>query len=1129
MSEYLYLCADLQESNAIRRAMLIKNWRDTEREHLLALCRNNVVEFYDIVESELELIDVQKMSVSSLGLEILAAFTDDSGHANVVGYTSWPESLHILKRQATSNDWALHTEIRLTFTAGLQKVMERDPIILLDSLNERKRFLVLYLYEGYVTTVFLTLGDSPSATEQTITSYLGPIIVIDMVFLKGTGADVVLAVLYRDHTFDHYLRYYKLSDKGRFELNHQFNAFEVPPAGIVALEYNGVMVVSGFYAFYFPSPNTSISVSDQNTDSNLLHNAAENVITATLPTGNSSISQLSCFANIDDTRVIAIAKSGMAFLIHIDHVWQRQKTLQIRSIKFIELDYATVCKAVLYLGKGEFFGYSNLSRSCVFSVMPTAPYIHVSSYFKAFPPVLSLEVTNNQVFTCQGGYDSGEFRNVSRDLNPYHLRRTKLIRAATDDPYKVLVWHEAGSDIIGVISKENKVQGSWAIGPKGTKITPHPSTILAEFTDLIAVFSHTEQLYVLTKRGLYLVGQEKPMHEGAIVSGAFSKLGVCVFISTENGLYVVSMLHLESREASSLPLSVLETERLVDFRIAHDLTCVFAMAVFNRRFSILRAAAKIEELFSGALEGVFEGGLIYHESKLALYLLFLLETGYFVQARFELNDLKFDRYKSILTPVSSTVPLRIAPSESSFVLFGDDHIGVWTLNALTEVYECGHLPISRKNVTDVTLTRQHLVVLFDTGDVEVIARGSHKAHLRHSTTNFSNMLNLKSFVLNNNLSVVLCYKFDLSEGHDEVEKASFLRLIDLDTMEQVGDATRLPCKDAVDMCMSQENTLVVLDNQLAGPIHEFRVEHGRIKSLSVQQSIQGLDDATIELHSIKSISDNRYLISGNKVFIVEKLTTLAGDLWRLISNILKQPVFASDSSVLAGKMATLDVCAGCRMLQVLPPDTMDDDVDEDHGCKIGFGELNREGSFLLRQPTLSALTLAKYEFDQGDVECIFSGNTSGGADQTFVTEYGVKNEANQAEHLMFEVNGSVNALRYVESAVLPHFESLAMDDYFRITPLLVAGSSEGGVRMLSCLRSRDVSTLFACLAELGADSPIGMKTEPCYILPFEKYLEFVATLGQDALKLRFPICSDSHSLIQRIVHETAGVRSQSPP
>lgn len=1127
MNENMYLCSDLQESTAIRRALLVKNWRDTEREQLLALCRNNVVEFYDIVGSELQLIDVQRMSVSSRGLEILAAFTDESGHVNVVGYTPGPESMHILKRQVTSNDWALHTEIKLTFTAGLQKTMERDPIILLDPLNERKRFLVLHLYEGYVTTVFLTLSDSPSATEQTITSYLGPIVVIDMVFLKGTGADVILAVLYRDHTFDHYLRYYKLSDKGKFELNHQFNAFDVPPGGIVALEPGGVMVMSGFHAIYFPSPNTRIAIPDQHIDSNLLHNGAENIITTTLPTDNACISQLTCFANIDDTRVMAIAKSGMAFLIHIDHVWQ-QRTLQIKSIKFIELDYATVCKAVLYLGNGEFFGYSNLSRSCVFLVMPTAPYIHVSSYFQASPPVVSLEVANNQVYTCQGGYYSGEFRNISRDLIPYHLRRTKLIRAATDDPFKILGWHEAGLDIIGVFSGDHKIQGSWAIGPKGTRVTPHPSTNLAEFTDLIAVFSHTENFYVLTKRGVFQVGQEKPMHEGVIVSGAFG-LGVCIFLSTENGSYVVTMLYLESGEASSLPLDVLETERLVDFRIAHDSTRLFAMAVFNGRFSVLGAADRIEELTSGALEGAFEGGLIYDESKLVLYLFFLLEIGYLVQAKFELDGLKFDPYKSILIPVSSTAPLRLALSKNCFVLFGNDHIDVWTLNALTEVYECGHLPISRKNITDVKLSQQHLVVLYDTGNVEVIARGPHEARLRHSTTNFSNMLNLKSIVLSNNLSVVLCYRFDLSEDQDEVEKASFLRFIDLDTMEQVGEAIRLPCKDAVDMCMSRENTLVVLDNQLAGPIHEFQIEHGRMKNLPMQQSIQGLDDATVELHSIKSISDNKYLVSGNKVFIVEKLTTLAGDTWCLISNILKQPVFASDSSVLAGKMATLDVCAGCQMLEVLPSDTMDDDGEKDHGCKIKFAELSRKGNILLRQPTLSALTLAKYEFDQKDVECIFSGDTPGGAGQTMVKEYGVKDEVDQVEHLMFEVNGSVNALRYVEGAISPHFESLAMDDYFRITPLVVAGSSEGGVRLLSCLRSRDVPTLSACLADLGADLPLSMaKEEPCYTKPFEKYLELAAALGQDALKLRFPICSDSHSLIQRIVHETAGVRSQSP-
>ena len=106
-------------------------------------------------------------------------------------------------------------------------------------------------------------------------------------------------------------------------------------------------------------------------------------------------------------------------------------TCVISELDLIKLGYSTVASGIIHLKDGFFFANSTFSKSVLFSVSPVQPHINIWSAKGSAPPVLHIEASENEIFTCQGNYESSEFRNIGIQRNPL-IRQQKVRKTSKD-------------------------------------------------------------------------------------------------------------------------------------------------------------------------------------------------------------------------------------------------------------------------------------------------------------------------------------------------------------------------------------------------------------------------------------------------------------------------------------------------------------------------------------------------------------------------------------------------------------------------------------------------------------------------------------------------------------------------
>lgn len=301
----------------------------------------------------------------------------------------------------------------------------------LSFIHKLKVAITMITSEGRVYVA--TVGES----ERFDVSSLGCAHVTQAVELENS--DSKFAVLYSNYDLSYSLKYYELME-GRFvESRLQLEAFVEAPTLVVPMTYGGVMVLSNYRIYLFPSPDQTIYISDSfEEQKGVPVSSARNVVTIDIKLLPYLNSMFLSFTKIDLDRYLLCTDTGLTAVAYIKTTFTATN-VSLEAFSIHDIGRSTIALSMSHVTDNVFFAASQYSRSILFKVMPTEPHIRILSFVPSSPPVIDLDYSFNtnplrylpDIFVCQGGYHSGELRKIAHNS----WKATQLSSIQIDEPF----------------------------------------------------------------------------------------------------------------------------------------------------------------------------------------------------------------------------------------------------------------------------------------------------------------------------------------------------------------------------------------------------------------------------------------------------------------------------------------------------------------------------------------------------------------------------------------------------------------------------------------------------------------------------------------------------------------------
>lgn len=210
-------------------------------------------------------------------------------------------------------------------------------------------------------------------------------------------------------------------------------------------------------------------------------------------------------------------------------------SLVVNQINIIDLDFTTIpnFNGLHHINGNLFFQASKTSKSVLFEVLPSRPNISILDTIEGNPPIIDLkEVSKDEFFACQGGWDGSQLRKYTAPRCKYSLKREAKI---SDGPLKVI--GDLGDRLLFGSELENLEIEVHAVDSEFTKV---PIEDFTE-TDILMVSKVKLQDVVITKRGLKINGSFK--FESEIKFGTIhAEEGLVLMLTANNEVHVFDFL-----------------------------------------------------------------------------------------------------------------------------------------------------------------------------------------------------------------------------------------------------------------------------------------------------------------------------------------------------------------------------------------------------------------------------------------------------------------------------------------------------------------------------------------------------------------------------------------------------------
>lgn len=985
-----YILSELQPPKAITSS--------TKLDDCIAIVRNDIVEVVKVVNNSLSLVHQIQFDEPIVACQLIQ--TSHGFDLVVLAGTT----ISVIEKETWNT--IMSTELE---TNGQVRSSDFKSFIVND-INETKNYFVLYHFQGKLDLFMVDdqNGKKRKYTDSSFSVTIGSIVVVSVVAM----CDDYIAVLYRDFSFNYSLRYYKVNLlKKTIMIAKQFEQFDEPPSCLIPWKHGGVLVVSNLHIFYFPSVDQKLDL--VGFDETISINYAEEIVTKKIDLDVNET--ISCYEIVDDSCILLISLIGNTYTVKFDALFTR-KSVEIHSITLSKLDLSTVPVNVHLVAPDTFFATSRMSQSLIFQVMSHQPFINVLRFIESSPPVLDIDYTTKfdqmTIFSCQGGYHSGEFKKYSPSIENMHLNQTIQVSTSKGllrmDDVTFFVQKDESNEIIVLDGDE------------------HSSSTMNGHQEVLDVKKFENCQIVASNVGIYENNQQIlqcNMEFARVISRVFT-----IYINTENNLVFsqrnrpIHKSHLSLKEVSCLScLTVGETH--------YALICtwhgVFKLYSFTQTDTM---KLHTETLKSGC--AIISASMVCHND--TLFIILLTETG-ILQIPILLNGTVVHGAKRVTRKLSS-MPLKMVSDNGLVVLYSKHEIFAMRYDPILNLLLPVNIDETKQHIDNVMLIDNKLAILLNRTVIQIMEiHFKPLGSLYKIDSIFSRSLYLKSInIPGTKFSVAISKLFKMDEVLNKISTTSQIELINNSKMKVVHSYEFEKGNNAVDLCIIPEfedetlspNSFVVLNSGSTTPLTVFSIQKSKLV-FKGNSSIKGLSEVeTFDLQSI-TVQDGDsfvFFISGSSNFAVELMFDKDVPKWKIKPD--------STSSLLVHCIS--HICNKHEMI---------------------IGDLRQgllRGTFDIEKPKLTKvpteyphqyLTTMDGDLDENDHFVIFSADSFGN----------VSALGNDFEQLLaFNIGEQVNVIKMIKN----HHSALI-------------GTVNGGIFLLKRIKEEDFTILEKCTKELG--------------------------------------------------------------
>lgn len=1034
----MYVLSELRPCNGINSTIQADIYGDALPAMIIS--KHNHLEFYIVGET---VEDRNLRLVDSLYVEDAIVAINKFQHPNLEG-----ESLIILTElfnlsilhydRAQGQFDILH---RIEFDSGNHQLSsDIRPKIIVD-LETNSRFFLVYCFEGFLQYFSVNPNWQLNTTNKRkltnielldhITFPIGAIVVQDIQILHSTQndtSDCDIAVLYRDYNYNYLAKLCKLDFIAKtLELSKQYEEFSEPPTVLVSLHTGGFLVITDNYLFYFPVKDMTVSISDTNEDKTITVN--KQIVTkrlASLKPHNMSAFQ--CHIVIDTNRIILINNRGETFLLYIDIFSATRSSAVVNNISMIMLGFTTVPLSIHHLNENFFYVASRLSQSLTFEILPQQPFINILEFYETSTPILDIQPIRDSIdglwfLSCQGGYESGEFRRISNSDKLFDFKLQFQTRIVAKQ-LKIM------DNELYIINPESKQCQLVTIDEKYKyKFKSHSNDALFKTKDL-QINSNS-----VTFKG-HLI------YKGPVLIYKVTDDGYSIIMNTKEIQVFIN---------DTLAQVINVNDEVSDFDMLKVFNSyILVVALWNGSFLVYDGSGKISSE-TKLTDTAITSCCIIPVSSTTLWLLFVTSNNQLFEIYYNYETNKQDPNRLKVTNFSG-IPLKFKKhTEHEYFLFNNKSIYILTSGIQNQLF-----PIMEfsESINDICVYNNHLVASLNDNDIHVY---SIKAK---SEIIYSNDFNMKSINIDS-YSIILSSRNALFDNINNYGRNCFLKLIDLRTMQcvhQLNYSDQMPV-EMVDI-LPFHRTIFDIDNEdgeskvnndvfdsdfLLPPnsflglcncnqndiLRLYQIDNNQIVELN-KIKIQGLKDASqLSNKSIKLVDAKAliFLITGTLNFFVQAKTI---DEWIVIpDSILKSSIYSISSGITSDHLILADVMKGLTAYKFQVENAT---LRLNKDSQINYIDTDFITSFVTVGDTIiltdSLGNIIGLEFD---------GN--------------MKNET-----ILFNIGDAINVIKPIPASQAKLDFTLQVDKSHiepLTTPLAVLGTVNGGIYVISLLNDVD--------------------------------------------------------------------------
>ena len=910
-----YTLSELQPPKAITSS--------TKLDDCIAIVRNDVIEVVKVVNNSPSLVHQIQFDEPIVACQLIQ--TSRGFNLVVLAGTS----ISVIEK----GTWNTTMSIELD-TNGQVRSSDFKSFIVND-INETKKYFVLYHFQGKLDLFIVDdqNGKKRKHTDSSFSVSIGSIVVVGVVAMCND----YIAVLYRDFSFNYSLRYYKVNLlKKTITIAKQFEQFDEPPSCLIPWQDGGVLVVSNLHIFYFPSVDQKLDL--VGFDETISINYTEAIVTKKIDLDVNET--ISCYEIVDGNSILMISLIGNTYTVKFDASFTR-KSVEIHNITLSKLDLSTVPVNVHLVAPNTFFAISRMSQSLIFRVMSEQPSINVLRFLESSPPVLDIDYTNKfdqmTIFSCQGGYHSGEFKKYSSNIGNLHLNQTIQVsmskRLRRMDDVTFLIEKEETNEIIVLDGDE------------------HGSSTLSGHQEVLDIKKFDNCQIVASNIGIYENDQavvQCSMEFARVISSVF-----ILYVDTESNL----TFNQRNQPIHKFPLNVKDISCLSTLTVGethYALVCnwhgVFELYSFTKAHS---KRIYMETLKSGC--AIISAEMVCHHE--TLFIVLLTETG-ILQIPILLKNFAVQETKRMMRKLSN-MPLKVVAENGLVILHSKHEIFGMKYDPILKLLLPFNVDETKQHIDDVILINNKLAILLNRTIIQIMEINFETPSSCFKVDSiFSRSLYLKSMnIPGTKFSVAISKMFKVDEVVNKVMTISKIELINNSKMKVVHSYEFEKGINVMNLCLIPEfedetlsqNSFVVLSSGNTTPLSVFSIQKSKLVFIG-SSSVDGLSEIeTFDLQSISIQDEDNFVffISGSSNFAVELIFDKDVPKWKIkpdsISSLLvhcishvcnKNEMIIGDlrQGLLRGTFGT-----GNPKLTKLPTEyphqyltTLDGDLDEDH-------------------------------------------------------------------------------------------------------------------------------------------------------------------------------------------------------